>query len=127
MDKIRYLRFSLRLLGIANLITAFAIPVFFGDLLLWTPRNLPTELMVGSLYFAMGIVMLVAARNPLEHRAFLEFAILANVLHAMVMVVFAETPVQIVVDAGFIGIQGIVLLVLYPWGIKNFLRHGKGE
>lgn len=121
----RYLTFFLRLFGIANLITAFTIPIFFGDLLLWTPRNLPTELMVGSLYFAMGIVMLIAARNPLEHRAFIEFAIIANLLHALVMAVFAEKPIQLVLDVGFIGIMGLVLLALYPWGIKNFLRHDK--
>jgi hypothetical protein len=61
MRKKYYLSLFLRIFGIANLITAFGIPLFFGDLLLWTPRNLPTELMVGSLYFAMGIMMLVAA------------------------------------------------------------------
>jgi hypothetical protein len=125
MDKTRYLKVFLRVFGVANLITAFSVPLLFGDLLLWTPRNLPTELMVGSLYFAMGILMLVAASNPIEHRAFLEFAILGNILHAVVMAVFAEKLIQIVVDVGFIGFMGVVLLALYPWGIKNFLRHGE--
>lgn len=92
---------------------------------MWTPRNLPTELMVGSLYFAMGIVMLVVARNPMEHRAFLEFAILGNILHAAVMVAFAKNAIQLVVDAGFVGVMGFALLALYPWGVRNFLRHGE--
>ena len=123
MSRTQYLSFCLRLFGIANILTAFTIPIFFGDILLWKPRNLPTELMVGSLYFAMGIVMLVAARAPLEHRAFLEFAILGNIFHAVVMVVFAENPAQLIVDVGFIGLMGLILLALYPWEIKNFLRH----
>lgn len=125
MKKTRYLGIFLRIFGISNLVTAFTIPIFFGDLLLWTPRNLPTELMVGSLYFAMGIVMLIAAHNPIEHRAFLEFAIIGNILHAFIMIAYATKPIQIVVDAGFIGFMGLVLLILYPWGIKNFLRHSK--
>jgi len=123
MSRIRYLGFFLRFFGIANILTAFTIPIFFGDVLLWKPRNLPTELMVGSLYFAMGIVMLVTARAPLEHRAFLEFLILGNIFHAIVMAVFAEGPIQLVLDVGFIGLMGLMLLVFYPWGIKNFLRH----
>jgi len=123
MSRIQYLSFFLRLFGIANILTAFTIPIFFGDVLLWEPRNLPTELMVGSLYFAMGVVMLVTSRAPIEHRAFLEFAILGNILHAVVMIAFAENPVQLMVDVGFIGLMGFILFALYPWGIRNFLRH----
>jgi len=123
MSRIQYLSFFLRLFGIANILTFFTIPNFFGDVLLWEPRNLPTELMAGSLYLAMGVVMLVTARIPVEHRAFLEFAILGNILHAVVMIAFAEDPVQLVVDVGFIGLMGFILLALYPWGIRNFLRH----
>jgi hypothetical protein len=96
MSRTRYLSFFLRFFGIANVLTAFTIPIFFGDVLLWKPRNLPTELMVGSLYFAMGIVMLVAARTPVEHRAFLEFSILGNIFHAIVMAFFPEDPIQLV-------------------------------
>jgi len=39
------------------------------------------------------------------------------------MVVFAENLAQLVVDVGFIGLMGLILLVLYPWGIKNFFRY----
>lgn len=77
--------------------------------------------MVGSLYFATSMVMLIAAGAPLEHRAFLEFAILGNIFHAVVMLVFAENSVQLEVDISFIRLMGFILLALYPWGIKNFL------
>ncbi len=66
--------------------------------------------------------MLVAARNPLKHKTFLDFAILGNILHAIVMALFADRLIQILVDVGFIGLMGMVLLTLYPWDIKNFLR-----
>jgi hypothetical protein len=127
MTKTRYLAIALRFFGVANLITAFTIPLFFGDLLLWRPRNLPTELMVGSLYFAMGIMMLVTARQPMRHKAFLEFTIQGNIMHAIVMAAFAEKTIQLVVDAAFIGLMGLVLLALYPWGIRAFFRHGQAE
>lgn len=121
MNKVRLLRYYLVLFGILNLLTAFSIPLFFGDLLLWSPRNLPTELMVGSLYFAMGIVMLTATRNPMSHKSFIDFVILANILHALVMFIYAEHILQMVLDVGFIGMMGILPLLFYPWGLRSFL------
>ena len=109
--------------GVANILTSFAIPIFFGDLLLWTPRNLPTELMVGSLYLAMGIIMLLAARDPLRQQAFVDFVILANLFHAIVMLFYAEKPVHILLDVVFIGSMALIPLLLYPWGIKRLLRY----
>ena len=123
MWKTCYLTYYLVIFGIANVLTSFAIPIFFGDLLLWAPRNLPTELMVGSLYLAMGIIMLLAARDPLQHQAFVDFVILANLFHALVMLFYAEKPVHILLDVVFIGSMALIPLLLYPWGIKNLFRY----
>lgn len=71
--------------------------------------------MVGSLYFALGIVMLLASKAPMKHKAFVDFII--------IMVVYAQTLWHIVLDAGFVGAMGLIPLVLYPWGMKTFLRY----
>ena len=73
----------------------------------------------------MGIVMLVTAHEPSRHRAFIEFTAIANLFHAVVMALFAETAIQLVLDTGFVALMGLTLLTLYPWGVRNFLRHGR--
>ncbi len=62
--------------------------------------------------------MLVAAQNPLNHKLFIEFAVLGNIPHAVVRAVFSDKLIQFVVDVGFLGLMGVVLLVLYP-GVSN--------
>jgi hypothetical protein len=51
---------------------------------LWLPRNLPDELMIAGIYVVMGIVMIAAAPDPGKHKAFIDFVILANLLHAAI-------------------------------------------
>jgi len=123
MNKVKILRIYLYVFGAGNIITSLLIPFALGDSLLWYPRNLATDLMVGSLYLAMGIGMLCIAKRPEGQKGFIDFIVLANILHAAVMIVFAQKPVHIYLDAGFVGLMGAVPLFAYPWGIRNFLRY----
>jgi hypothetical protein len=123
VDKVRLLSLYLTIFGILNLITALTIPPFFGDALLWLPRNIPTEVMMSSIYVAMSLIMLLTARNPMPHKAFVDFLIVANTVHALVMLIYAEHIWQIILDAGFIGATGLLPLLFYPWGLKKFLRY----
>ncbi|HSG45490.1 MAG TPA: hypothetical protein VLA72_20275 [Anaerolineales bacterium] len=77
--------------------------------------------MMSSLYLAMGVVMVFAARSPVKHKAFVDFLILANVLHALVMLFTAQSMWQVILDVIPIGLMGILPLVFYPWGMKKFL------
>ncbi len=77
---------------------------------------------MSAIYFSMGIVMVLAARAPTEHRLFVDFLILSNIVHAVIMILFAQNILHIVVDAGLIGIMGILPLCFYPWGLRNLLQ-----
>lgn len=82
--KQRWLRYYLLVFGLLNiLVVSFTVPIFFGDELLWHPWNIPDEMMLSALYLAMGVLMVVAARNPMAHKAFVDFVVLGNVLHAL--------------------------------------------
>jgi hypothetical protein len=116
-----YLKWYLYLLGFSNIFLVSTLPVIFGDVFLWQPRNLPTEIMMASLYFAMGLVMVFAARKPEQHKAFVDFLVIANVLHAGVMLLTAQNTLQIFLDVIPIGVMGLLPLSIYPWGLKNFL------
>jgi hypothetical protein len=120
-SKTTYLKAYLYIFGFLNIFIVSTIPVIFGDVFLWEPRNIPTEIMIASLYLAMGVVMVFAARNPEKHKAFVDFLVIANILHASVMLVTAQKMLQIVLDVLPIGAMGILPLVFYPWGLRNFL------
>jgi len=60
---------------------------------LWRPGNEPPgDTMMLSLYFALGIFLLMAARNPSSHRSLIAYAGWANVAHATVMALMAIHP-----------------------------------
>ncbi|MFW9838362.1 MAG: DUF6632 domain-containing protein [Candidatus Thorarchaeota archaeon] len=122
MDKERFLSYYLYLFGLLSATVVAIGPYFLGNELLWQPRNLPTEIMMSGIYFSFGLVMILAARDPTKHKLFIDFLILSNIIHAFIMIVFAQTVIQIVVDAGLIGLMGLLPLFVYPWGIRILFR-----
>lgn len=124
MVKTRLLKIYFVMFGLLNiLVISFTVPLVFGDQLLWHPRNIPDEMMLSVLYLAMGIVMLMAAGKPEGHKAFLDFVILGNTLHAAVMLVYAEHALHLIFDVGAVGAMGVAPLFFYPWGLRRFLRY----
>ena len=121
MNKERYLKYYLYVFGFLSIFVITTVPIIFGDVFLWAPRNLPTEVMLASIYLVMGIVMIVAAKNPLGQKSFIDFLIIANLLHAFVMLVTAQHSLQIILDVVPIGAMGLLPLFFYPWGLRNFL------
>ncbi|KAA3643999.1 MAG: hypothetical protein DWQ07_17945 [Chloroflexi bacterium] len=119
--QLRALKYYLIIFGVLSLLVFSTVPVIFGDTFLWQPRNLATELMMSIVYFSMGIVMLFSARNPTKHQTFVDFIILANILHAVVMAITAQTASQYLLDVLPIGIMGLLPLLFYPWGLRNYL------
>jgi hypothetical protein len=123
MDKMRFFKYYFWVFGISNIfIISFTVPLLFGDLLFWQPRNIPVETMISVIYLAMGIIMIISAHNPLAHKSFLDFVIIANILHTIVMIVYAKNFLHLIVDVLPIGLMGVLPLLFYPWGFSKFLR-----
>ena len=95
-NKAKYLTIYLYVFGLVSIFLITTIPIIWDDLLLWQPRNLPTEIMIASIYLAMGIIMVLIAKVPLNHKSFIDFVILANILHALVMLVTARNFYHII-------------------------------
>jgi len=124
MDKFKLLKVYFITFGLLNVfVISFTVPLVFGDLVLWHPRNISTEMMMSVIYLAMGILMLASSRDPQKHKSFLDFIILANCLHAVVMIVYADNILHILIDAVSVGLMGVLPLFIYPWGIRNFLKY----
>lgn len=122
--KTKYLKQYLLIFGLLNIfVISFTVPLLLGDWLLWEPRNFAVEMMMSSIYLAMGIVMVLIARKPLPHKAFIDFLVIANLGHALVMLIFSETIWQLLLDVGVIALMGALPLFFYPWGLRQFLRY----
>ena len=122
--KTKYLKQYLLIFGLLNIfVISFTVPLLLGDWLLWEPRNLAVEMMMSSIYLAMGIVMVLIARNPLPHKAFIDFLVVANLGHAFVMLIFSKNVWQVVFDVGAIALMGALPLFFYPWGLRLLLRY----
>jgi|SRR5437879_4383557 len=109
----RVLKVVLVLVGL--LFTAGIYPV---TMILWQrDQSGYTDAMMGSLYVTLGILLLLAARNPSAHRSLIAFAAWSSIAHASVMAVMvfwdADERGHLLGVAIFVVI-GIPLIVLAP-------------
>ncbi|HTT32244.1 MAG TPA: DUF6632 domain-containing protein [Methylomirabilota bacterium] len=104
-------------LGIVGLL--FVAGIYPIAMYLWQPGNeAPGDTMMLSLYFTLGIFLLLAVRDPSAYRSLIFYAGWANIAHATVMALMAIRPNSdrrglLIAAAGFSFI-GVALLVLAP-------------
>jgi peptidoglycan/LPS O-acetylase OafA/YrhL len=75
------------------------------------------DTMMLSLYFVLGILLLIAVPNPGAHRSLIAFAAWSSFAHAAVMAVMAvRTPSdhELLPGVAVLGVIGGALLVLLP-------------
>ena len=76
------------------------------------------DTMMMSLYFVMGIFLLLAVRNPLKYRSAVAFIAWSGFAHAIVMTwigfYIPEEKVGFIEASGILVVIGILLLALLP-------------
>jgi len=76
------------------------------------------DTMMLSLYFALGIFLLIAVRNPSAHRSLIAFAAWSSFAHAVAMSILGlEIPSQrlgFLIGSTVLVIIGVALIVLAP-------------
>lgn len=80
-------------------------------------------MMISVIYLSLGIMMLLSAKSPLSHKSLLDFSILGNTLHALVMLFYADKLYHVAVDVVGIALLGLIPLAFYPWGIRKLFRY----
>jgi hypothetical protein len=111
--------------GVGNLVVHPILPWLLPALFFWTPRNAAYELMIGGIYMALGVAMIVAGRRPTEHKLFIDAFVLANAFHGATMAYFAAAQhayAHFYGDIPWIGLLALFPLAVYPWPLKSFLR-----
>jgi hypothetical protein len=76
------------------------------------------DTMMMGLYFALGIFLLMAVRNPSKHRSLIAFAAWSSFAHAVVMSILgfeiATERVGFLVGSAVLVVIGVALIVLAP-------------
>jgi hypothetical protein len=75
------------------------------------------DAMMGSIYLVLGISLLLALRNPFEHRSLILFAGWSSLAHAAVMTIMAlrdPSAREFLMGVAIFAVAGIPLVLLAP-------------
>ena len=108
-----------------SLVAIGSICLALGPLMLWwpagwrwQPHHAHYEQMLISIYFTLGVFLMLAARNPLEHLSLIWFTVWMSLAHAGIMTVQALRDSQyhghLVADVPALFIAAAVLGLLTP-------------
>jgi hypothetical protein len=113
MNRERALKVVLVLVGLL-----FSAGIYPVAMILWhADESGYTDAMMLSLYFTLGIYLLLAVRNPSANRSLIGFTAWSSFAHAAVMTIQAfQRPVQreLLLGVAILVPIGVVLLILAP-------------
>lgn len=89
MTQLKALKIALILFGLFFIFGLMPIMSFWPSGWRWTPNQYEYEQMILGVYATLGLFLLWASRNPLEHRSLIHFTIWSSVVHATIMLVQA--------------------------------------
>jgi len=98
----------------------FAAAIYPVVMALWHPgpEDDTGDTMMMSLYFTLGVFLLVAARKPWMHRSLIAFAAWSSFAHAVVMSALGfhlpSEKTGFLIGSGVLVVIGITLLALAP-------------
>jgi hypothetical protein len=121
-SRLRYLRVALILVGLIFIFGVYPLMMaFWPSGWRWQPNQPEYEQMILGVYATLGVFLLIASRNPLQHRSLIWFTVWSSLVHAGIMAVQAvNTPAEhghLWGDVPALIIVAILLAVLTPRGV----------
>ena len=121
--KMRALRVALVLFGIIFIGGVYPLTIIWPSGWAWHMGGPSMYLqMILGIYATLGVFLIIAARNPLEHLSLIWFTVWSNVVHGGIMAVQALVYPQhrghLLGDVPVLFIAAAVLAVLTPRGEK---------
>ena len=112
--RLKYLSIALYVFGAIFIVGIWTMmqlwPAGWG----WEPRQPEYEQMIIGVYATLGVFLVLAAKNPLEHRSLISFTIWSSAVHAVIMLVQAlRDPMEKENMIGDIPALFLVAIVLY--------------
>src|SRR6201998_3878131 len=121
MNRERALRVVLVLVGLIFLLGVYPLMMFLWPSgWRWQPNQPEYEQMILGVYATLGVFLLIASRNPLQHRSLIWFTVWSSLVHAGIMAVQAmRSPMEhghLLGDIPALAIVAVALAILTPRG-----------
>ena len=123
-SRLKYLRIALVLVGIIFIFGLYSLMIAWPSLWpsgwIWHTDHSDYPLMIVGVYATLGVFLILAARDPLEHRSLIWFTVWSSVVHGGIMAFqsfeMPENHGHLVGDVPALFIIAIVLALLTPRG-----------
>ncbi len=117
-SRLRALKVTLLLTGVAFAVGVPLLTRVWPAAWMWEPRQSEYEQMIVGIYVTLGIFVLLAARNPLQHLSLIWFTAWSSLVHGGIMAVQAAVDpaehANMVGDIPALLIVGLALAILTP-------------
>jgi hypothetical protein len=116
---VRYLRIALIVVGLIFIVGVYPLMMaLWPSGWRWNPNQPEYEQMILGVYATLGVFLLLASRDPLQHLSLIRFTIWSSLVHAGIMAVQAiQTPGErghLLGDVPALVIVALVLAGLTP-------------
>lgn len=117
-DRLKYLRIALVLVGVTFIAGIYLLTIVWPSGWRWHTGHSDYLMMILGFYATLGVFLLVAARNPLDHLSLIWFTIWSSVVHGGIMavesLVNSENHGHLLGDVPALFIVAAVLAALTP-------------
>jgi hypothetical protein len=118
---LRFLRVPLVLFGLIFLVGVYPLMMAWWPAgWRWQPNQPEYEQMILGVYATLGVFLIIASRNPLQHRSLIWFTVCSSLVHGGIMAVQAlNMPAEhgrLLGDIPALLLVAVVLAVLMPRG-----------
>jgi hypothetical protein len=119
--RLRLLRYALVLVGLIFIVGVYPLMMaLWPSGWRWQPNQPEYEQMILGVYATLGVFLLIASRDPMQHRSLIWFTVWSSIVHGGIMAVQAfNTPAErghLMGDVPALVIVAVILAVLMPRG-----------
>ena len=95
MNHDKPLRIALLIVGLIFLVGLLPLTMIWPAGFMWEPRQSEYEQMIIGVYAVLGIFLIIASRDPAEHRSLIWFTVWSSLIHGLIMLAQAlRDPVE---------------------------------
>lgn len=126
ITRIKYLRIALFLIGIVFVVGLYPLTIVWPSGWAWHLEGVSLYLqMIVGIYATLGIFLIIASRNPLQHLSLIWFTVWSSVVHGAIMAVqsylYPEHMAHLLGDVPALFLIAIILALLTPKGDRHRL------
>ena len=130
-SRLRYLKVSLVFIGAFCVFGVYPLTILWPSGWAWhmCGQSLYLQMIIG-IYATLGVFLMIAARNPLEHLSLIWFAVWSSIVHGGIMavqsIVYTEHRGHLMGDVPVLLIAAALMALLTPRGKSGTTAMRKG-